>query len=63
MFKNYSEAAKAGYKFSVHKLNQPNPEDNGWHYFQTAQEALSWDEAHPDPLNDNGGSFTVGDLI
>ena len=58
-FKNYVEAGKAGFKFSVHKLNQPDKADNGWNYFQTAAEAMEFDESHPDPLNDNAPTFNI----
>lgn len=50
-FKNAGVARQAGYLYSVHKLNQPDPQDNGWHYFSTRQEATDWEASHPDPLN------------
>ena len=55
----YKEAKALGFKFSVHVLNQPNKEDNGWWYFATAQEMIEFGESHPDPLNDNAESFSI----
>lgn len=50
-YPTFKAAKAAGVTHGVHVLNQPNKEDNGWHYFHSFKEAVEFKETHPDPHN------------
>lgn len=49
---SFKEARAAGMHYGVHVLNQPDKEDNGWHYFKKFDEAFEFRRTHPDPYNE-----------